>query len=204
MAGCLSHDHDCAELACAGGSLYKFINHASVRCLNAAEGSEAAAVLRPWEARHERESVLESNEDDCELLLFIPFTHDVRLTGIVVAGDGDSAPSRLRVWTNREDIDFQLAAELPPLQEWQLGEDPTASLEYPTRASRFTVVSSLTMHFPANGGASTTRLHFVGLRGAGDLSKSRELATNVVYESSARPADHKASSSSAPLSRLGH
>jgi len=80
------------------------------------------------------------------------------------------------------------------------------------RAGRFSVlvatdvavVSSLTMHFPANGGASTTRLHFVGLRGAGDLSKSRELATNVVYESSARPADHKASSSSAPLSRLGH
>jgi len=75
---CTSHDHDCGESACAGSSLWRFVNHAGVRCFNAADGSYARAVLRPWEQRREREPVLESNEDDAELLLFVPFTSDVK------------------------------------------------------------------------------------------------------------------------------
>jgi len=203
---CLTHDHDCGEAACAGASLHRFIDHSGVRCLNAAEPSLAYAVLRPWEQRHEREPALESNDDDCELLLYVPFTCDVRLTGIVVAGGADgTSPSRLRVFINRDDLDFGAAAELPPVQEWQLAEDRTASLEYTTRAVKFVAVGSLWLHFPTNGGADTTRLHFVGLRGSGDERVSREVLKTIVYESSARPVDHRVPGGETQTQcRLGH
>ena len=107
----------------------------------------------------------------------------------------------MRVFVNRADVDFALAAELPPAGSWTLAEDAEASLEYPTRGRPFAVVSSVTLHFPSNGGAETTQLCFVGLRGAGDESTSRELASNIVYESRPQPADHRVEE--APLARLG-
>ena len=81
-APALDHSHhSCGDHNCEGQSLWKFIDHAGVRCLNAAVGSAAQAVLRPWERRRERLPVLESNEDDCELLLYVPFTSDVKARG---------------------------------------------------------------------------------------------------------------------------
>jgi hypothetical protein len=71
----------------------------------------------------------------------------------------------MRAFINRDDVDFGLAGELAPTQEWTLTEDSTASLEYATRFAKFQSVSSLTLHFPRNGGAPHTRIYFVGLRG---------------------------------------
>jgi hypothetical protein len=71
----------------------------------------------------------------------------------------------MRAFINRDDVDFSLAAELTPVQEWSLVEDATASVEYATRFSKFQSVSSLTLHFPSNGGAACTRIFFIGLRG---------------------------------------
>ena len=71
----------------------------------------------------------------------------------------------MRAFINRDDIDFDLAGELSPAQEWSLVDDATASLEYTTKLSKFQAVSSLTLYFPSNGGAPCTRIHFVGLRG---------------------------------------
>jgi len=36
-------------------------------------------------------------------------------------------------WTNRDDIDFSLAAELPPVQEFNLAEDVRGAVDYPTK-----------------------------------------------------------------------
>ena len=67
------------------------------------------------------------------------------------------------MFINRDDIDFGLASDLTPVQEWSLVEDPSASVEYTTRVNKFQSVSSLTLHF--NGGAPSTRIYYVGLRG---------------------------------------
>ena len=82
----------------------------------------------------------------------------------MVAGGGDgTSPTVMRAFINRDDIDFGLAAELSPVQEFSLTSDPTASLEYATKLAKFQSVSSLTLYF--NGGAPCSRIHFVGLRG---------------------------------------
>jgi PITH domain len=109
----------------------------------------------------------------------------------------------MRAFVNRADVDFALAAELPPAGSWTLAEDAEASLEYPTRGRAFAVVSSVTLYFPANGGAPTQQLCFVGLRGTGDASVSRELASNIVYETAPQPADHKVGAFGGMEARLG-
>ena len=116
----------------------------------------------------------------------------------------------MRAFINRDDIDFGLAAELLPVQEFQLVEDSTASLEYNTRITKFQSVSSLTLYF--NGGEPCTRIHFVGLRGEVRRTRSsppeqrgdalhrlrsqgsglkREAPLNIVYEAKPQPQDHK-------------
>lgn len=55
--------------------------------------------------------------------------HTVCTTG---GADGTS-PSRLRVFTNRDDLDFGTAADTQPIQEWDLLENPRGEVEYPTQ-----------------------------------------------------------------------
>ena len=186
-----SHNHDCDDQGCGGSSLWSAINHAAVRCLNAADSDAAARILRPWEERRLRDVELCSQEGDPELLLTIPFTRSVRLTGIVVSGGGSgSSPAEMRAYVNRE-VDFGVAHDAAPLQAWSLVDDTRGDVEYATRVARFTGVSSLTLHFPTNGGADATRICFVGLRGTAS-AENREALVNVVYEVTPRPSDHKA------------
>lgn len=54
------------------------MNHGAVSCLNASNGDAAKDVLRPWDQRRNRTPCLESNDDDPELLIRVPFTTDVK------------------------------------------------------------------------------------------------------------------------------
>ena len=76
---CCSHDHDCEAASCGESSLHGFVNHAGVTCLNAKDADAAPSVLRPWHERRVRTGApLESDDDDPELLIHIPFTSDVK------------------------------------------------------------------------------------------------------------------------------
>ena len=119
----------------------------------------------------------------------------VKLKSICVSGGPeDAAPSRLKVWINRDDIDFAKADDLKPLQEWELAPDPECMIQYPTkyapcslsslrawrsgacklrniapdpvaRLFNFQNVSSLTMYFCDNFGADTSTIYYIGLTG---------------------------------------
>lgn len=98
-------------------------------------------------------TVLRSNDDDPELLIHIPFDGQVVLKAIciiglcerglvqhtvafitIIAGGADgTSPSRLRAFTNRDDLDFGTAADTTPIQEWDLLENPRGEIEYPTQ-----------------------------------------------------------------------
>ena len=69
-----------------------------------------------------------------------------------------------------------------PDQVLQLTRDVTGHIEYPVksvpspiyriamnsifyRVSRFNAVTSLSMHFPTNYGAETTKIYYIGLKG---------------------------------------
>jgi hypothetical protein len=50
-------------------------------------------------------------------------------------------------------------------QEFELTRDETGVVEYSVKASVFSSVSQLCIHFPTNFGADTTKIYYIGLRG---------------------------------------
>ena len=107
---------------------------AQVRCLNEEAEGSCRHVFKPWHERLQVGPALRSDEDDPELLLHVPFDGAVKLRGITVIGGPDgAAPAKLKVWINREDLDFGTVADLPAAQEWDLVDNPRGLVEYPTQ-----------------------------------------------------------------------
>ena len=104
-------------------------------CLNEANTGSAKHVFRSWAERLQQPAVpLDSNEDDAELLITIPFNGTVKVKAISIIGGGNgSSPARLRAYTNRNDLDFAAVADMAPIQAWDLQEHQQASMEYPTQ-----------------------------------------------------------------------
>ncbi|XP_038981233.1 PITH domain-containing protein 1 isoform X2 [Phoenix dactylifera] len=187
------HDHSCEDHNCsADWSLYKHIDFSKVSALNESIAGSVKSVFKPWEHRVDTsEGLLESNDGDPELLVFIPFTSDVKIKSIsVVGGAGGTSPSKMRAFINRDGIDFSDAQNMQPVQEWELAENLQGVLEYQTRYSRFQSVASLTLHFPENFGGDTTQIYYIGLRGEATQLK-RDVVATIVYEVMPNPSDHK-------------
>ncbi|XP_078169093.1 PITH domain protein (DUF1000) isoform X2 [Carex rostrata] len=166
------HDHSCEEHNCSSDwSLYKHIDLSKVSALNESVPGSVKSIFKAWEQRLETSGdYLESNDDDPELLVFIPFI-------------------------NQEGIDFSDAQNMQPVQEWELAENLQGALEYQTRYSKFQSVANLTLHFPNNFGGDTTRIYFIGLRGEATQLK-RDVVATIVYEVTPNPSDHKTKSDS--------
>ena len=67
------------------------------------------------------------------------------------------------------------------MQEWDLVEDLTGNVEYPTRFSLFQNVSVLWVFIPDSHGADHTSLSYLGFSGVGTQHK-RQAVMNCVYE----------------------
>ncbi|CAL9186203.1 unnamed protein product [Musa hybrid cultivar] len=146
--------------------------------------------------------LLESNDGDPELLVFIPFTSDVKIKSIsVVGGSGGTSPSKMRAFINRDGIDFSDAQNMQPVQEWDLNENLQGLLEYQTRYSRFQGVGNLTLHFPDNFGGDTTQIYYIGLKGEATQLK-RDVVATIVYEITPNPSDHKTRADAGSLSHV--
>mmetsp|Transcript_21601 Transcript_21601/g.51582 ORF Transcript_21601/g.51582 Transcript_21601/m.51582 type:complete len:207 (-) Transcript_21601:219-839(-) len=192
FSGCCSHDHDCEDQECAPQwLLYKYVDTPQVSCLNEALPGSCRNVFKPWNQRAEpTEQPLQSNDDDPELLLNIPFTGDVKLSSICIVGGVDGkAPSRMRAFINKSNIDFSSVETMSPLQEWDLVENGLGHFEYPTRVSKFINVHNLSLHFPDCFDGDVTEIHFVGLKG--EYREARREAVQAVYESRPMPEDHQ-------------
>lgn len=72
----------------------------------------------------------------------------------------------------------------------------------PCRASKFSGVHSLTLHFPETlGGGDATQINFVGFKGT-CVSRDRR-AVEAVYETKPMPSDHKVADLAGAAWRLG-
>eukprot|EP01084_Bolivina_argentea_P265372 449805_1 len=68
------HDHDGDG---DGQSLYGMIDTTRVTCLNESEPGGILRCIKPWDRRMELDPYLESQEDDPELLIHVPFSQVV-------------------------------------------------------------------------------------------------------------------------------
>ncbi|XP_047154642.1 PITH domain-containing protein 1 isoform X1 [Vigna umbellata] len=187
------HDHSCEEHDCSSNwSLYQHIDISKVFALNEATPGSVKSVFKAWEDRLNTSGEhLKSNEGDPELLVFIPFTSDVKIKSIsIVGGAYGTSPSKMRVFINREGIDFSDAQSMQAVQEWDLVENMQGVLEYQTRYSKFQSVANITLHFPESFGGDITEIHYIGFKGEATQMK-RDAVANIVYELLPNPSDHK-------------
>ncbi|KAI8637489.1 galactose-binding domain-like protein [Parasitella parasitica] len=191
------HDHDDLPESGEQFLLYSKIDLDNVRCLNESELDSGKSVIRPWNQRLEDSKFVESDVDE-QLIFFIPFTGSVKLRSICLRTDpSDSAPSKMKVFINRNDVDFDVADSYTPIQEFELVEGSNEVVEYGTKITKFSSVTSITLFFPENFGQDDTSIvRFIGFKGewteVGLLSLMSIYAfIHIFYEANANPADHK-------------
>ncbi|KAK8597544.1 hypothetical protein V6N13_094947 [Hibiscus sabdariffa] len=181
-----THDHSCEDHDCSSSwSLYKHIDLSKVTALNEANPGSVKSVFKAWEERlNSAGEHLESNEGDPELLVYIPFTSDVKIKSISIVGGADgTSPSKLRVFINRDGIDFSDAQSMQPVQL-------TVYEDWSTWHWQCQSVANITLHFPDSFGGDTTQIHYIGFKGEATQLK-RDVVATIVYEITPNPSDHK-------------
>eukprot|EP00889_Picochlorum_renovo_P002195 jgi/Picre1/29225/NNA_004617.t1 len=181
---------------------HQHIDTSHTCCLNESSPSSCLNVFRSWDARLDAIDVpLRSDDDDPELLLHIEFTGTVKLTGMAILNMGHqgSAPRRVRMFKNRNGLDFESVRDMKPDQEWDLFESHQAgTIEYPVKPYIFTGVHCLDVHIPLNFSSTSddpddcdepTEITFIGLKG--EVEKRSREAVHCVYESRPVPKDHQ-------------
>lgn len=197
---CTGHDHDHDHTDDLGLSLRTYVDFAAATCLNEEEKDSGKGVIKTHEERLTAYPNVQSPEDDPELLFFIPFTESVTIQSITIRdateGNQTASPRRIKLFTNRDDIDFEMARDLPAQQELELlppDHFTEGTIDYPARpAGRFQNISSLTIFVQSNydpNGESGTSISYIGMKGKGTRMKRR--AVDTVYESQGMPEDHK-------------
>ncbi|KZF25519.1 DUF1000-domain-containing protein [Xylona heveae TC161] len=197
------HDHSDDIQPALQSLLYKQIDFGKITTLNeAAPGSGAAVVQKTWGDRFAVEPELQSDVDE-QLLMFVPFTGQVRLHSILLrTSDSPSAPHTLKVFQNRDDLDFGTASEAPPTQTLQLVRSSDIQ-EIPVKRALFNSVQSLTLFFVDNFAQAVgagddvddedeevTRINYIAFKGE-YMHLNRE-PIEFLYEAAANPGDHKA------------
>ena len=88
------HVHDTNGEDEIGVDLRSFVSLDKIRALNASDPADAPLVFKSYSTRSDATPCLKSNEDDPELLLFVPFSEGVKIKSICVqGGSGGAAPT---------------------------------------------------------------------------------------------------------------
>jgi hypothetical protein len=116
------------------------------------------------------------------------FTGQVKLHSILVRTSNSScAPKTLKVFINRDDLDFSTANDLPATQEFSLSQTSEIQ-DIPVKRALFGKAQSLTLFVEDNYGDDVSRMSYLGFKG--DWMQLGRAPTNILYEAAANPADH--------------
>lgn len=128
----------------------------------------------------------------------ISFTGQVRLHSILLRTSAtESAPKTLKVFLNRDDLDFGTASDMPPTQTLELSQTNDIQ-ELPVKRALFNTTRSLALFFEDNfsqGEEDVTRISYLAFKG--EFMRLNKEPINFLYEAAANPSDHKVKGTSA-------
>ncbi|KAJ5112192.1 DUF1000-domain-containing protein [Penicillium argentinense] len=190
------HDHSNDVTPAIQSLLYTQIDFDKINTLNeSASKGGAAIVKKTWAERLNDNPELESDADE-QLLMYIPFTGQVKVYSLLIwTAPTSCAPKTLKLFKNRDDIDFSTASELSPTQTIEVpqpvpGEDV---FELPLNRAHWNTTTSITIFIEDNwsdGEEDVTKVGYIGFKGQ-FMALSRE-PVNFLYEAAANPNDHVA------------
>ncbi|RAK73918.1 PITH domain-containing protein [Aspergillus fijiensis CBS 313.89] len=190
------HDHSNDITPAIQSLLYSQVQFDSITTLNEATPKSGAAIVKKtWAERLNDEPELESDADE-QLLMYIPFTGQVKVHSLLVyTAPTPSAPKTLKLFKNRDDIDFATASELSPTQTIEIPQPVAGAdvFEIPLNRAHWNATTSITLFFEDNwsdGEEDVTKVGYVGFKGT-FMALNRE-PVNFLYEAAANPNDHVA------------
>ncbi|KAL8775716.1 MAG: hypothetical protein Q9209_000212 [Squamulea sp. 1 TL-2023] len=183
-----SHDHSDEVEPALQTLIWKQIDFESIRTLNESETDSGAKIVeKTWPQRLNAEPVLKSDADE-QLLMFVPFTGVLKLHSVLIRSSEDSsAPKTLKLFVNKDDLDFSTASDLQPTQTLELSQTSEIQ-ELPVKRTSFGNTYSLTLLFEDNFEDDVTRIYWIAFKGE-FMSLNRE-PVEVLYEKAANPKDH--------------
>ncbi|KAF3936470.1 hypothetical protein ABW19_dt0207907 [Dactylella cylindrospora] len=190
------HSHDDDITPAIQSSLYNCIDFDAVTTFNESTLGSGKAILRKtWDERLSTDPELESDSDP-ELLMYIPFAGIVRLHTLLIRSPPDgTAPLTLKIFINRDGMDFSAASSTTPTQILSIPMIPPSSapevVEMPLKRALFNNVRSVTLFFEDNhsdGEEEVTKVWYLGFKG--DYMKIGREPIITLYEAAANPKDH--------------
>jgi hypothetical protein len=146
--------------------LTEAVNLQGLYCLNESIVGSAKKIFKPKDQMLERESFLESNKGDPELLIYIPFNSAVKMKSMtMIGGEGGTSPSIIKLYVNKENPDFDLIEGSVATQEFECIENPEGELPYSLKPNKFNNVFSLTLIVTRNYSADTSKIYYLGFTG---------------------------------------
>ena len=96
------------------------------------------------------------------------FTAQIRLHSVLIrTSETSSAPQTLKLFVNRDGLDFSTASDMPPTQTLELPQSNDMQ-EIPVKRALFNTVRSLVLFFEDNwsgGEEDETRISYIGFKG---------------------------------------
>ncbi|KAF8822649.1 thioredoxin family Trp26 protein [Cardiosporidium cionae] len=170
--------------------LLPFIQKETIRGFNEKVPGTAKGVFKAYDSRLDESKFCDSMEGDPELMISLSFISPCKISSIhLIGGDHSTYPTAVKLYVDKENLDFSALYDSKPSQEISLMEDFHGSIEYPVKVSKFANVSHLTLFFPENAGGDFTRIYYIGLRGQGSNLIRKPVIT--VYEARPNVADHE-------------
>lgn len=116
------------------------------------------------------------------------FAGSIKLHSILVrSSDSPAAPKTLRLFLNKDDLDFSSATDTVPTQTLTLSQTSDVQ-EIPVKRALFGNTYSLTLFVEDNYGDEVTRISYLGFKG--EFMRLNREPVEVLYERAANPRDH--------------
>ncbi|KAK8086319.1 PITH domain-containing protein [Apiospora phragmitis] len=182
------HDHSDDVTPALQHSLYQHIDFDGVNTLNEeTSGSGKAVLKKTWAERLDPTPEVASDADE-QVIVQVPFTGQVKLHSILLRSSAsDAAPRTLKLFINRDDVEFDAAAELAPTQTLELSQTGDVQ-ELAVKRALFGKVTRLTLFFEDNfgdGDEEVTRFSYLGFKG--EWMALGRAPAQILYEAAPTP-----------------
>ena len=117
------------------------------------------------------------------------FAGVVKLHAILIrASTAGTCPRTLKIFRNRDDVDFSSAVDLSPVQTLEVSQTSEVQ-ELAVKRPLFNNTYSLTLFFEDNhGGEDVSEVFWIGFKG--EFAQLNREPVEVLYEKAANPKDH--------------
>lgn len=175
-----SHGPDCTCSECLLGEdetevdLTGSIMINEVYAINEKVSGSCQKIFKTKDKMLEKTDNVESNDNDPDLLIYIPFSSQVKVrTMTMIGGEEGTAPARIKLFVNQNNPDFDLA-ESPASQTLDCLENPEGELIYQLMPSKFNNTWSITLLVTLNYGADHSKIYYIGFTGV-DTHKRKKI-----------------------------